>query len=344
MRKDAYARSGVDLKRVRGIHRSLAGSFAATFSTRTGKIGAPLLDIGHYGGVVDMGEGRALVLHTDGVGTKLQVAIQMGRFETVGIDCIAMTVNDLVCLGSEPVALLDYIALEKEDEGLVSELTEGLVAGAREASAPIVGGETAILGSMVRGFDLVSMGVGVVEKKKLIDGSRITEGDAVVGVSSSGLHSNGYTLARSVLLANHSLSDQIEELGSSLGEALLTPTRIYVRPALRAIRKLDVHGIAHITGGSFTKMKRLVGKRRLEFELELPTPPPIFTLIQREGCLTDAEMLRTFNMGVGLCVVAPRSQAEAVVRTFRGSGFPASRIGTVRRGSGVRVNGTRIEA
>jgi phosphoribosylformylglycinamidine cyclo-ligase len=342
LKKDAYARAGVDVTRVRGIQGYLGQALSATFPARANKFGAPLIGIGHYAGLIDIGHGRALAMHTDGVGTKQLLAIQMGRFDTVGIDCVAMTVNDLICLGCEPVALLDYIALEREDEHLVSELVKGLVAGAVEASTAIVGGETAIMGSSVRGFDLVSMGVGVVDRDKVIDGSAIRAGDAVVGVASSGLHSNGYTLARSVLQARRSLADFVEELGSTLGDAMLIPTRIYVKPVLELLKEREVHGIAHITGGSFTKLGRLLGGRKLGFVLGLPPPPPIFGLIKKEGALTDTEMYRTFNMGVGLCICTPRAEVDAVIRTFSRSGFEAHQIGAVRRGSGVTVDAVRV--
>jgi len=337
MKKDAYARAGVDVARVRRIQDSVAASLARTFSTRKGRFGMPLMGIGHYAGLIDIGGGRALAMHTDGVGTKVQLAIQMDRYETVGIDCVAMTVNDLICIGAEPVALLDYIALEKEDKVLVARIMKGLVVGAREASTAIVGGETAIMGSAVKGFDLVSMGVGVVETARILDGSAIAEGDCVVGVASSGLHSNGYTLARSVLQARYPLREHLEGLGSTLGDAMLAPTRIYVRPALEALRRYEVHAMGHITGGSFRKLGRLVGGRNLGFSLELPPPPPIFRMIQTEGALSDMDMLRTFNMGVGLCVVVPPEEAGQVARTFRRRGFPADKIGTVTRGAGVRV-------
>jgi phosphoribosylformylglycinamidine cyclo-ligase len=342
MKKDAYAKAGVDVVRVKDIHKSIAASLSATFSSRKGRFGAPLMGIGHYAGLIDIGDGKALAMHTDGVGTKVQLAIQMERFDTVGIDCVAMTVNDLICVGAEPAALLDYIALEREDEFLVSQLMKGLVAGAREASTAIVGGETAIMGSMVKGFDLVSMGVGVVEKAKVLDGSSIAEGDCVIGVASSGLHSNGYTLARSVLQASHSLREHIDELGSTLGEAMLTPTRIYVQPVLEILKRCEVHGIGHITGGSFRKLKRLVGERKLEFAMEIPPVPSIFQMIQREGGLSDLEMFGTFNMGIGLCICAPPAQADAIVRIFKRKGFPASKVGAVKRGSGVRVGSLRV--
>jgi phosphoribosylformylglycinamidine cyclo-ligase len=298
--------------------------------------------IGHYAGLIDIGNGRALAMHTDGVGTKQQLATQMRRFDTVGIDCVAMTVNDLICLGSEPLALLDYIALEREDELLVSELMKGLVAGAREASVAIVGGETAIMGDSVKGFDLVSMGVGVVERDRVLDGSSIAEGDSVIGLASSGLHSNGYTLARSVLLSRHRLGERIDGLGSTLGEAMLTPTRIYVRPVLDVLKRHEVHGVAHITGGAFGKLRRLLGDRRLGFSLDLPPAPLIFRMIQREGRLSTLEMLRTFNMGIGLCMCAPKGEAEAMIRTLGRRGFPASSIGSVKRGRGVRVGRLQV--
>ncbi len=164
----------------------------------------------------------------------------------------------------------------------------------------------------------------------------------VVGVASSGLHSNGYTLARSVLQAGHALGEHVEELGSTLGDAMLTPTRIYVRPALEALATHEVHAMGHITGGSFRKLSRLVGGRNLGFSLELPQPPPIFRMIQTEGALSDSDMLRTFNMGVGLCVVVPPEEAGPVARVFRKRGFPADKIGSVVRGAGVRVGSLRL--
>ncbi|HEV2390530.1 MAG TPA: phosphoribosylformylglycinamidine cyclo-ligase, partial [Nitrososphaerales archaeon] len=239
-RQDAYARAGVDLAKVRTIQRSLAELMSPTFDTRRGKFGEPAIGIGHYAGLIDIGGNRLLAMHTDGVGTKVLVAQEMRKFDTVGIDCVAMTVNDLICLGAEPVALLDYLALERENDELVSQLSRGLVAGATDAGAAIVGGETAVVGDLLRGvdgygFDLVSMGVGVVRKSKLIDGGAIREGDSVVGIASSGLHSNGYTLARRIVNGKNP-DEQVEELGETIGEALLKPTKIYVKPTLAAIR------------------------------------------------------------------------------------------------------------
>jgi phosphoribosylformylglycinamidine cyclo-ligase len=317
-----------------------------TFINRKGKSGRPLLPIGHYGGVVDIGRGNALTLHTDGVGTKVLVAQKMRVFDTVGIDCIAMTVNDLICLGSEPIAILDYIALQRENELLVEEITKGLVEGARRAEVAIVGGETAILGDVIRGvggngFDLASMGVGLVRSASIIDGTAIEDGDSILGVASSGLHSNGYTLARKAL-KTRSLDEKVDDLGSTLGEALLTPTSIYVRPALDAIRRTDVHGIAHVTGGAFTKLTRLTGKRRLAFHIDLPPPPPIFAFLMGEAGIAPREMYRTFNMGVGLCLILPEKGSGKSSRAFKSAGFETFDLGTVKAGEGVHVNGVRI--
>jgi phosphoribosylformylglycinamidine cyclo-ligase len=348
-RVDAYARAGVDLAKVRSIQSSLAGILSPTFESRKGKFGEPAIGIGHYAGLIEIGGNRLLAMHTDGVGTKVLVAQEMRKFDTIGIDCIAMTVNDLICLGAEPVAILDYIALEKEDDELVAQLSRGLVVGATDARVAIVGGETAIVGDLLKGiggygFDLVSMGVGVVKKAALIDGSAIREGDAVVGISSSGLHSNGYTLARRIV-SGKNMDEEVEELGETIGEALLKPTKIYVQPTLQAIRRREVHGIAHVTGGSFTKLTRLVGARKLQFRLshlESKTAPPVFGFLQREGHLSDDAMYRTFNMGVGLCLVTPKSEVEAVLHDYRKLGFDGRQIGKVTKGEGVVVGTTRI--
>ncbi len=342
----SYAKSGVDLRKALKMQGSLADILGQTFASRAGKFGQPLMPIGHYAGVIDLGGGTALTLHTDGVGTKVLVAQELGVFDTIGIDCVAMTVNDLICLGSEPVAVLDYIALERQDEKLVEGLSKGLVEGAKKASVAIVGGETAVLGDMVkgvsgRGFDLVSMGVGVVKKDSIIDGEAVAEGDSIVGVASSGLHSNGYTLARRAF-AGMPMKEEVPSLGSTLGEALLTPTSIYVKPALEAVRKAEVHGIAHITGGSFAKLTRLAGQRKLLFDIVLPPPPAIFSLLMSEGGVSEREMYRTFNMGVGLCLCVPEQESRKVRNVFESSGFDTYSLGSVQKGSGVRVNGLKM--
>jgi len=345
--KSAYARAGVDVVKVRGIQRFMGAALGETFRIRTSGVGTPLIRIGHYSGIVDLGDGRALTLHTDGVGTKILVAQAMGRYDTVGIDCVAMTVNDLICLGSEPIALLDYLTLKREDDLLVREITKGLVAGAKQAGTPIVGGETAILGDMMKGiggraFDLASMGVGIVRKERIVDGSAIRAGDAIIGLRSSGLHSNGYTLARKTLFREHSPTDFVSELGKKLGDELLTPTKIYVRPILRLLEKLEIHGLAHITGGAFTKLTRLTGVRALSFRLEAVDHPLVFDLISEEGKLTEKEMYSTFNMGVGFCAVLPPYQATEAIRMCRREGIEASIVGEIVKGQGVYVGKVRL--
>jgi phosphoribosylformylglycinamidine cyclo-ligase len=348
-RGDAYARAGVDVTKVRSIQRSLAEMLSSTFHARMGKFGEPAIGIGHYAGLIEIGGQRLLAMHTDSVGTKVLIAQAMRKFDTVGIDCVAMTVNDLICLGCEPVALLDYIGLAKENDALVEQLAKGLVAGAKEAGVAIVGGETAIVSDLLKGvegdaFDLVSMGVGVVERESLIDGSEIGPGDAVVGIASSGLHSNGYTLARRIV-KGRMLDEKVELLGETIGDALLRPTKIYVQPTLDAIRRRNLHGIAHITGGAFSKLTRLVGGRALRFKLESFEPstiPPVFRFLKREGRLSDDEMYKTFNMGVGLCLVTPPSEAEPLLQDYRRRGFEGRRIGIVERGQGVTVGTRRI--
>ncbi len=342
----SYSRAGVDLKKVRGIHETLAAVLGATSANRKGLSGAPLIPIGHYAGIIDIGGDRALALHSDGVGTKVLVAQKLGKFDTVGIDCVAMTVNDLVCVGAEPLALVDYIALHREDSALVHELAKGLAEGARQAGVSIVGGETAILGDVIarregKGFDLACMGVGLVSKDSILDGRRMEAGDVVVGVESSGLHSNGYTLARKVF-GRDGLGSEVPGTGSTVGEALLVPTRIYVRPTLTAMRACEVHGVGHITGGAFSKLTRLSGDRGLKFDLTIPQPPPIFKLIQRKGGLPDVEMYRTFNMGIGLCLIVPDSERRKAARPFEKEGFQTHHIGSVEKGRGVSVNGVRV--
>lgn len=347
MDESSYAKAGVDVRKVSAIHRSMAKALASTHGLRDGRFGRPLIPIGHYAGLIDIGNGNALALHADGVGTKVVVAQLMEKFDTVGIDCVAMTVNDLACLGCEPVAMLDYITLQREDDELVSEVVEGLVEGAKQASVAIVGGETAVMGEVVRGvkgrgFDLAGMGVGLVSRRSVIDGSRIEAGDSVVGVASSGLHSNGFTLARKVLLRRHRVTDEIPGLDKTLGDELLEPTVIYTKGVERVLAKCDVHGIGHITGGGLTKLARLVGNRNLGFRLGDPRPQKIFRVIQKEGGISEREMLRTFNMGVGLCVVLGNEQADDAIGTFSRLGCSAFEFGRAVKGSGITVDGTRL--
>jgi len=339
-----YAKAGVDARQIHDTHRLLARRLESTFDARKGKVGWPIFPIGHYAGLVDLGQGRVLSLHTDSVGTKVLIAQMMKKYDTIGIDCVAMCANDLICTGAEPTNFLDYIAMSRPNRAIVEEVAIGLVKGAKEAGMAIVGGETAIVPELLSedgGFDLVGFATGFCRKRDLILGDRVREGDVLVGVTSSGIHSNGLSLARKILLKRYKFNETPPGLGRSLGRELLEPTRIYVKAVQEIIEKVEVHGLAHITGGgAFLKLGRVIGQAGLGAELdELPTPPEIFRLIRQVGRVQDTEMYRTFNMGVGLIVICPENQAERVILVFRKHRQDARRIGRVERKPGIRIKG-----
>jgi len=336
-----YARAGVDVSQVRKSHEALAQRLESTFKTRKGKVGHPVFPIGHYAGLVDLNDGRVLSLHTDNVGTKVIIAQLMRKYDTIGIDCVAMCANDLICTGTEPISFLDYLAMAKHDRRIVNEIAVGLAEGAKQAGMAIVGGETAIVPDLLSndpGLDLVGMAVGIGKGKDIILGDEIRNGDALVGVASSGIHSNGLTLARKTLLGEYELKENVPELGRSIGEELLEPTRIYVKPVLDATRKLEIHGLAHITGGAFAKLDRIVGRARLGADIDqLPPTPGIFRIIQKNGRISDREMYRTFNMGVGFILICPQRTEGAVIRLLVRHGYNAFDLGRVKKKRGIRV-------
>jgi len=254
-----------------------------------------------------------------------------------------MCANDLICTGTEPISLLDYLAMARHDRRIVEEIAVGLVEGAKQAGMAIIGGETAIVPDLLSndaGLDLVGMAAGIGKRKDLILGDKIRTGDALVGVASSGIHSNGLTLARKILLREYKLRENVPELGRSIGQELLEPTRIYVKPVLEMTRKLEVHGLAHMTGGAFAKLDRIVGQARLGASVEqLPPTPGIFRIIQRYGRLSDLEMYRTFNMGVGFVIVCRQRAEDAIIRLFLKHGHNAFDLGRVEKKRGIRVNG-----
>lgn len=318
-----YSSAGVSVKKVKSIHRELWGRIAKTFRYRKGRIGGPVGLLGHYGGLFSMGGKQLLAIHTDGVGTKVLVAQALEKYDTVGIDGIAMSVNDIICLGAEPLVVVDYLALAREDHHLVNELMKGLVKGARESGVAIVGGETAIMPDIIKGgrrpFDLAVACVGAVDRDRLITGERMKAGDVVIGLESSGLHSNGYTLARRVLGIK------------KWGRKMLAPTRIYVRPVLEMIRKCDIHGIAHITGGAFSKLRRIGRYAKKGFLLNnMPRPKPIFIEIGKK-VKSDYEMYKTFNMGIGMCIVCNKKEKERVIRISKKHRIKARVIGKVTK-------------
>ena len=341
-----YARAGVDVSQVRKSHEALARKLESTFKTRKGRVGHPVFPIGHYAGLVDLNDGRVLSLHTDSVGTKVIIAQMMRKYDTIGIDCVAMCANDLICTGAEPISFLDYLAMATHDRRIVEAVAVGLVEGANQAGMAIVGGETAIVPDLLSsngGLDLVGIAAGICKKKELILGDEIRKGDALVGVASSGIHSNGLTLARKILLREYKLRENVPELGRSTGQELLEPTRIYVKAVLEVARKLEVHGLAHITGGAFAKLDRIVGRARLGASIEqLPPTPGIFRTIQKYGRVSDREMYRTFNMGVGFVLACPQKAEDDVLRLFMRHGHNAYDLGRVTKRHGILVNGRLV--
>lgn len=307
MRRLTYAESGVD---IHAENRSIDAMKAVLTTRRTG-FGAPMTDIGHYAGLLDMGA-FALAMTTDGVGSKVLIANAIAKWDTVGIDCIAMNVNDLLAIGAEPIAFVDYLAVEKVDPERAAQIAIGLKRGAEISNMTIVGGETASLPEIIRGFDLAGTAIGVVDKDKVITGEKIQVGDVLVGVPSSGLHSNGYTLARRIVAeSQYTYFDKMPGSDKSIGEELLEPTRIYME-ILEMAEQCDVHGLAHITGSGLLKLHRITG---FGFEITDPLEPqPVFRFLQEQGNVDDAEMYRTFNMGTGMIVVLPEDDAKEACR------------------------------
>ncbi|MBU0591706.1 phosphoribosylformylglycinamidine cyclo-ligase [Candidatus Micrarchaeota archaeon] len=319
----------IDVDHIKKIQRSIWDQIKSTYSFRKG-YGEPIPVFGHYGGLFKCGE-QTLTMHTDGVGTKILVAQALDKYDTIGIDAIAMSVNDILCVGAEPLVGVDYIALAKEDDKLVEDIMKGLVKGAEDSGCAIIGGETAIIPDIIKGekkpFDLTFTVVGKV--RKLILGDEIVKGDVIVGLESSGLHSNGFTLARKVL--------DIEKWGSEM----LAPTRIYVSEVIEAIDTCDIHGIAHITGGGFSKLTRL--NNGVGYVLDaLPKPAPIFKALAKEVD-DDRHMHRTFNMGVGMTLILPEDRADTVINIAKKHGVEASVIGRITEKKGVWIKDGKKE-
>lgn len=312
---------------VKPVDQAIEGllqSLRKTFPLRTG-IGSPQLSFGAYANVLALGENQGLAITTDGVGSKILIAEMMDQYNTIGIDCVAMNVNDLLCVGAEPIALVDYIAVQEVNDRVLKEIGQGLYKGALKARISIPGGELAQLPEMIqgthpgRGLDLVGTAVGLVPLDRILDGSSVEPGDVLIGLASSGLHSNGFSLARKALLHQGGLRlDQpIAELSRTLGEELLEPTLIYVEPILALLQSaIPVKALFHITGGGFLNLSRTPAP--IGFEIHtLPEPQPIFRLIQRIGKVPWEEMYQVFNMGVGFCIVVPPSQADRTLNLLQ---------------------------
>jgi len=323
---DAYAKAGVDQG---AADSAVAGLVRALGAIQLDRPSAQVPLPGHYASVIKIGEELGIALSTDGVGTKLVLAEQLGRFDTIGIDCVAMNVNDVICVGAEPLAMLDYIAIEKADPEVCEEIGIGLARGAEKAGIEIPGGELAQLGQLVRGVDVSGACFGTVALDAIVDGSAVQAGDVVIGLPSTGLHSNGYTLARSAL-AEIPLDD--DRLGRPLGDVLLEPTEIYVKPVVELLRsQVDVRGLAHITSGGTKNLLRLAAEVGYEIDDPLPVPP-VFDLIQEQGGVSDEEMTEVFNMGCGFCVVVPPGDESAALELLRRHYPDAKRVGRATDG------------
>lgn len=310
-----YKSSGVDIEVEEKSINALVSIIKGTLQFRKGKIGAAIGDIGSYSGFIEFGD-YALSLATDGVGSKVLVAQKLRKYDTVGIDVIAMNVNDIICNGATPLAFVDYIALEKTSKYMLNEIAKGLLEGAKQSDMPIVGGETATLPDIIKGdgegFDLAGTCLGVVKKEKIISGKDIAPGDVIIGIESSGIHSNGLTLARKIL-------------GESDYPELLVPTRIYVKQILDLIEHVKVKGMAHITGSGLLNLKRL--KKGIGFDLNLPEPPMIFKKIMDTGVEIE-EMYKTFNMGTGFVVIISEEDVNKALQILN-KYFPSYVIGKV---------------
>jgi phosphoribosylformylglycinamidine cyclo-ligase len=329
---DAYARAGVDQAAAGDAVEALVRSLKLI---ETGKPRRALDLPGHYASVLRLDGERGLAISTDGVGTKMLVAEQLGRFDTIGIDCVAMNVNDLVCLGAEPIAMLDFVLCAEADADVCSQLGVGLRRGAELAGIEIPGGEIAQVGEIVSGWELGGTAVGLVDLERVITGQRAEPGDVIVGLPSTGLHSNGYTLARSALSGLDLADDPDARLGCPLGDALLEPTAIYVRAVLDLLASpADVRGLAHITGDGLRNLLRLAAPVGYEIEDPLDVPP-IFTLIQERGDIGEDEMHEVFNMGCGFCCVVGPGDEEAATDLLSDDYPGARRIGRVTDEAGV---------
>jgi phosphoribosylformylglycinamidine cyclo-ligase len=330
MSERAYAAAGVDTDRAEDAVRALVEVLGRIDPGRPSRAA---LGSGHYANVLAVDDRTGIALSTDGVGSKVIVAQALGRYDTVGIDCVAMNVNDVVCVGAEPIAVLDYLAVEDTDPEVLRQLGEGLRAGAEEASVEIPGGELAQLPELIRGhpsprgFDLVGACFGTVALDAMVTGGRIEPGDVVIGLPSSGVHSNGLTLARRAL---PDLGEAPPELGdATVGEALLEPTTIYVRAVLDLLAStVDVRGLAHITSGGLLNLLRL--EAPVGYTIDEPLPrQPIFDLVAARSGATEEELLEVFNMGCGFCCVVPAGDSRAAVDQLAARHPGAASIGTV---------------
>ena len=328
-----YADAGVDIDKANKLVSTI--SEIAKQTTRSGVIG----EIGGFGGLFSLNlanlDRPVLVSSTDGVGTKLKIAFMLDKHDTVGIDLVAMCVNDIIVQGAKPLFFLDYLSMGKLDSEQVAEIIKGIGEGCRQANCALLGGETAEMPGFYQDneYDMAGFAVGIVDNSKIIDGTEVRVGHRLIGIASSGLHSNGYSLVRKICFDRLKLKidDYVPDLGQTIGEALLTPTKIYVDPLLSIMKDLPLHGLAHITGGGIEdNILRIVPQAcHISIQGEIWDVPPIFSFLQQAGNVSDAEMRRTFNNGIGMIAVVPAEATDDVLQRLDAMNEKAYLIGEI---------------
>jgi len=331
-----YKSSGVDVDEGQRAVKLMKEHVKSTFNSNV------LADLGGFGGLfsLDINDYKepVLVAGTDGVGTKLKLAFMMDKHDTIGQDCVAMCVNDILCQGGKPLFFLDYIATGKLVGEKIAQIVGGIAEGCKLAGSALIGGETAEMPGLYNKneYDLAGFAVGIVDKTKVITGDNIEEGDIILGLSSSGIHSNGYSLVRRLFfdILDMKSTDYVEELEKTLGEELLKPTKIYVKPILGLIKEISVKGIAHITGGGFYENIPRILPENVDAKIDVDAweVPPIFKLIKQKGNISDKEMFSTFNMGVGMAIVISKEDVDKSIQLLNSLGESANIIGEIVKG------------
>lgn len=327
---DRYAEAGVDVSEAdRGIAR-IVSNIRSTWPKEG--IGTVKLDIGYFANVIDIGGGKGLATTTDGVGSKTIIAHTMQNYSTIGIDCVAMNVNDLICVGATPLSMLDYIGVEYADAHMLASISVGLAEGARRAGISISGGEISQLPGIVTGFDLVGAAFGLIDLDKINQGETVAPGDAIIGIASTGVHSNGLTLARDVLFEQNGFDPfkGLDELEDCIGNVLLTPTAIYVEEILDLVEiGFPLKAMINITGDGLLNLNRVKAEGVGFYIDNLPKIMPIFDIIQKHGQIDDPTMFQTFNMGVGFCVIVPHNVKQEAIDIIQSYDKEAFDLGVV---------------
>lgn len=333
---ESYKEAGVDVtagyKSVELIKEYVKGTYNSSV----------ISDLGGFGGLFAPNlsgmKQPVLVSGTDGVGTKLKLAFLLNKHDTIGQDCVAMCVNDIICCGATPMFFLDYLALGKNVPEVVATIVKGVTDGCKMAGCALVGGETAEMPGFypIDEYDLAGFSVGIVDKDKMIDSNKINVGDTIIGIASSGVHSNGFSLVRKIFNVNkENLNEYKEELGTTLGECLLTPTKIYVKPVLKVLEQVEVKGISHVTGGGFYENLPRMLRDGVAIEIEKDSYPvlPIFKLLQKEGNIPERDMYNTFNMGIGMALIVDNNDVEKTLQILKENGEEAFEIGKIVEGN-----------